>query len=206
MYLARQAQSLQGKTEIESNLRQLLKLRAEDVPEMLEWVEKGRYLSHDIINESIKMMGNAVLRSIVADLRKKSQLFSLIADESRDISNKEQLTCVLRLISTTDLSVHEDFLGMYELEKTNAEKIPTSLKDILLRCNLTLDDCRWQTYDGAANMAGSRNGVAARISSENPHALYIHCGNHTLDLALPDCVEESEIISDALKVGPSLER
>ena len=81
-YLARQAQSLQGKTEIESNLRQLLKLRAEDVLELLEWVENGRYLSHDIINELINMMGNAVLRSIVADLRKKSQLFSLIADES----------------------------------------------------------------------------------------------------------------------------
>ena len=89
-YLARQAQSLQGKTEIESNLRQLLKLRAEDVPELLEWVENGRYLSHNIINELINMMGNAVLSSIVADLRKKSQLFSLIADESRDISNKEQ--------------------------------------------------------------------------------------------------------------------
>ena len=98
-YWARQAQSLQGKTEIESDLCQLLKLRAEDVPELLEWVENGRYLSHDIIN----MMGNAVLRSIVADLHKKSQLFSLIADKSRDISNKEQLTCVLRWISTTDL-------------------------------------------------------------------------------------------------------
>ena len=84
------------------------------------------------------MMGNAVLRSIVADLRKESQLFSLIADESRDISNKEQLTCVLRWISTTNLSVHEDFLGMYELEKTDAETITTSLKDILLRCNFTI--------------------------------------------------------------------
>ena len=163
---------MQGKTEIEGNLRQLLKLRAEDVPELLEWVENGRYLSHDIITELINLMGNAVLRSIVADLRKKSQLFSLIADESRDMSNKEQLTCVLRWISTTDLSVHEDFLGMYELEKTEAKTITTSLKNILLRCNLTIDDFRRQTYDGAANMAGSRNGVAARISSENPRALY----------------------------------
>ena len=99
---------------------------------------------------------------------------------------------------------HEDFLGMYELEKTDAETITTSLKDILLRCNLTINDCRWQTYDGAANMAGSRNGVAARISSENPRALYIHCGDHTLDLALHDCVKESEIISDALKVAQDL--
>ena len=182
-YLARQAQSLQEKTEIESNLRQLLKLRVEDVPELLEWVENGRCLSHDIINELINMIGNAVLKSIVADLRKKSQLFSLIADESTDISNKEQLACALRWISTTYLSVHEDFLGMYELEKTDVETITTSLKDILLRCNLTIDDCCWQAYDGAVNMAGSRNAVAARISSENPRALYIHCGNHTLDLA-----------------------
>ncbi|CAB3984386.1 zinc finger MYM-type 1-like [Paramuricea clavata] len=88
---------------------------------------------------------------------------------------------------------------MYKLKKTDAETITTSLKDILLRCNLTIDDCRWQTYDGAANMAGSRSGVAARISLENPRALYIHCGNHSLDLALHDCVKESGIISDTLK-------
>ena len=54
--------------EIESNLHQLLKLRSEDVPELLEWIDNGRYLSHDIINELINMMGNAVLRCIVADL------------------------------------------------------------------------------------------------------------------------------------------
>ena len=69
------------------------------------------------------MMGNAVLPSIVVDLRKQSQLFSLIVNEYRDISNKQQLTCVLRWISTTDLSVHEDFLCMYELEKTDVETI-----------------------------------------------------------------------------------
>ena len=68
-YLARQAHGLQGKTEIESNLHQLLNLRAEDVPELLEWIDNGKYLSHDIINELINMMGNAVLRSIVANLR-----------------------------------------------------------------------------------------------------------------------------------------
>ena len=54
--------------EIESNLHQLLKLRPEDVPKLLEWIDNGRYLSHDIIKELINMMGNAVLRCIVADL------------------------------------------------------------------------------------------------------------------------------------------
>ena len=92
-------------------------------------LKNGRYLSHDVINELINMIGKAVLRSLVADLHKKSQLFTLIADESTDISNKEQLTCVLRWMSTSDLSVHEDFLGMYEPKKTDAEAITTSLND-----------------------------------------------------------------------------
>ena len=89
---------------------------------------------------------------------------------------------------------------MYELEKTDAQNNHNFAEGyILLRLNLTIDDCLWRTYDGAANMAGSRSAVAARISSENPGAMYIHCGNHSLDLALHDCVEESEIIIDTLK-------
>ena len=143
-------------------------------------------------------MGNEVLRSIVADIHQQSKLFSIICDESRDISNKEQLTCVLRWVSTTNLSVHKDFLGMYQLEKTDAETITSSLKDIWLQCNLKTEDLRWQTYDGAANMAGCLNGVAARILSENPRALYVHCANHNLDLALKDCTKASKIIRNSL--------
>ena len=140
------------------------------------------------------MMGNAVVRSIVRDIRQASTLFSIIADESRDISNKEQLTCVLRWVSTIDLSVHEEFIGMYQLEKT----VTHSLKDILLRCNVMVQDCKWQTYDGAANMSWSVNGVAARISSENPSTLYVHCGNYSLDLAVQGCAKASQTIRDAL--------
>ena len=87
---------------------------------------------------------------------------------------------------------------MYQLEKTDAETITSSLKDILLRCNLKTEDLRWQTYDSAANMPGCLNGVAARILSENPRALYVYCANHRLDLALKDCPKASKIIRDSL--------
>ena len=93
-----------GKTDVDSNLFQVLKLRAEDVPGLLDWIKDGKYLSHDIINELINLMGNEVLRSIVADIHQQSKLFSIISYESRDISNKEQLTCVPRWVSMTDLS------------------------------------------------------------------------------------------------------
>ena len=110
--------------------------------------------------------------------------------------------CVAIVNLSTQTAQCREFLAMKE--KTDAETIKTTLKDILLRCNLTIDDCRWQTYDGAANMGGSRNGVAASLSSENPCTLYIQCGNNSLDLALHDCVKESEIISDAFKVVQDL--
>ena len=98
---------------MEINLIQMLKTRAEDVPELNQWIEDRRYISPDIVNELIEMMGNAVLRSILKDIKRNSGLFGLIADESRDISNKKQLTCILRWVTLPDLTTHEDFLGMY---------------------------------------------------------------------------------------------
>ncbi|XP_071843974.1 zinc finger MYM-type protein 1-like [Apostichopus japonicus] len=199
-YLTRQGLSIRGKNDDESNLIQLLRCRANDVPGLAQWVEDRRYLSHEIINELIEMMGNSVLRSIISEIHTTSKgLYGIIADESRDISNKEQMTCVLRWISLEeDIAVHEDFVGMYEFTSTDAITITASLKDILLRCNLPLDNCRWQSYDGAANMSGSLSGVATRITAENPSALYLHCCNHSLDLALQGCVKSSTMIRDSL--------
>ena len=45
------------------------------------------------------------------------------------------------------------------------------LKDVLLRLNLSIHNCRGQCYDGAANMAGARTGVATQITREEPKAI-----------------------------------
>ena len=197
-YLTRQGLAIRGDHEIGSNLIQLLKTRSEDVPNLKKWIENSQYTSPVIVNELIEMMGNDVLRSILGGVRRNSGLFGLIADESRDISNKEQLTCILRWVSVPELITHEDFVGLYHVKETDAETITDCLKDILLRCNLLLDDCRWQAYDGAATMSGHLSGVAARIKAENPAAHRIHCANHRLDLALKGCAKESEIVSETL--------
>ena len=196
-YLVRQGLAIRGHESMESNLIQMLKKRAEDVPELNQWIEDRRYISPDIVNELIEMMGNAVLRSILQDIKGNLGLFGLIPDESRDISNKEQLTCILRWVSLPDLTTHEDFLGMYVIEKPDAETITAAVKDILLRCNLRLNECRWQAYDGASTMSGDLSGVAARIPAENPAAHRIHCANHRLDLALKSCTHQSEVIDDS---------
>eukprot|EP00112_Aurelia_sp_Birch-Aquarium-sp1_P007695 Seg1840.3 transcript_id=Seg1840.3/GoldUCD/mRNA.D3Y31 product="Zinc finger MYM-type protein 1" protein_id=Seg1840.3/GoldUCD/D3Y31 len=175
-YLTRQGLAIRGDHEVESNLFQLLKTRSEDVPNLKRWIENSQYTSPVIVNELIEMMGNDVLRSILEDIRSNS----------------------VQWVSVPELSTHEDFVGMYHLEETDAETITDCLKDILLRCNLPLDNCRWQAYDGAATMSGHLSGVAARIATENPAAHRIHCANHRLDLALKGCAKESEIIRETL--------
>ena len=190
--------ALQGHDQMDSNLTQLLKTRAKDVPELANWIENKQYLSPVIMNKLLEMMGKAVLRSILEDIRNNSGFFGLIADKSCDIRYKEQLTCILRWVLLSDLITHDDFIGMYLIDKPNAETIAVSLKDILLRCSLDLDNCFWQVYDGAATMSGHLSGMAARLQNENPIAFCIHCANHRLDLASKGCANESKIISDTL--------
>ena len=47
-------------------------------------------------------------------------------------------------------------------------------------------------------MAGSKNGVAARVLAEEPHALLTHCYDHALNLAVGDAMKQSKVCRDAL--------
>jgi len=57
---------------------------------------------------------------------------------------------------------------MYQVDSIKSSNIVEVLKDTIVRLNLALSNCRRQCYDGAANMAGIRNGVAVRICAEEP--------------------------------------
>ena len=57
------------------------------------------------------------------------------------------------------------------------------LKQVLKDMKLSLVDCRGQYYDGAANMAGVRSGVATQICEIEQRAVFTHCYSHALNLA-----------------------
>lgn len=56
-YLLRQGIAIRGHEQIEGNLMQLLLLRSEDCCELKKWVEEKKYLSSEIVNEQIDLMG-----------------------------------------------------------------------------------------------------------------------------------------------------
>ena len=144
----------------------------------------------------LKLMAHTILRSITARIL-ENRWFSIIVDETTDVSVKEQVSISLRYVEK-NFEIQEDVLGFYETGKTDAASLVAIVEDVLLRLNLDIGNCRGQCYDGAANMAGRFSGVQARIRAKCEKALYVHCCAHSLNLAVQDAVRKIPIIRDTL--------
>lgn len=201
-FLVCQGLAIRGHKEEDSNLIHLLKCRSEDVQGLEGWIKEGRYLSHDIINELMEMMSHQLLRTLLCDI-KDANWFALIADETRDISGLEQFSVSLRWVDKC-YDISEDFIGMVQVDQTDAATLASALKDVLIRCGLQLSSCRGQAFDGASNMSGQFSGVASRLKAEETRAHYVHCAAHCLNLCLQDCAHSCPCIRDALALSSEL--
>ena len=180
-----------------------MKLRTKDFPKLQNWLEKktDKYTSHEIQNEILLLMAHEILRELSSDIQ--DSFFATICDEYTDISNKEQLTLCLRWIDES-FEVKEDFFGFYELENNKSDTIVAAIRDILLRTQISLDNCRGQCYDGASNMLGKKSGVAKQIQDIQPKAFVTHCHCHSLSLSVKETTKESKLLSDAIDIGAEI--
>ena len=99
-------------------------------------------------------------------------------------ASKEQMSFCLRTVNK-EFQANEVFLGFYEVHNIKSDTLVAAIKDVLLRLYLPIACCG-QTYNGASNMFGKRNGAATQISSLQPKALPIHCYSNSLSLAVKD--------------------
>ena len=201
-FLARQGSALRGSgSGKDSNFLQLYYLRSEDNPVMLNWITKktDKYVSGDIQNEMLQVMALNILRKVASEIR-SAEFFSIMIDETTDISNKEQVVLCIRWLDTK-LESHEDFIGLYCVESIDADTLTKVIKDILLRMNLSLSNCRGQCYDGCSAMTGKKKGVATQIKKIEPRSLYTHCYGHALNLACSDSIKNSMVIKNALETS-----
>ncbi len=194
-FLAGQALAIEGKHC--SNLYKLMQLRSEDCPNIKRWLKERNYMCHDIVNEMIHLTSLDVLQKVLLPIR--DGYYAILADETKDIANKEQLVTVLWWVDDTYM-VREDFVGLFDLPKTDAHTIFTVLNDILRWCNILPELCRGQAYDDAANMSGHLKGVAASFKVHNPAAIFVHCLAHCLNLCLQDAGKKCKVIRDALDI------
>lgn len=71
---------------------------------------------------------------------------------------------------------------------------------MLLRLNLPTSLLRGQTYDGASNMSGQYRGCQAIIAEEQPLALYVYCGAHSVNLVSQSVSDGCPTVRDSLQV------
>ena len=135
-FLLRQGMAVRGHKEEEGNLVQLIDLRSEDVPALKRWLEKHQYMSHQVVNEMITLMGNTVLHKLLSNIC-EACWFTIIADETGDISNHEQLAIAIRWVGST-YDIHE----LVYIPSTTSATLTVATKDILIRCILPLNNCR----------------------------------------------------------------
>ena len=112
-----------------------------------------KYTSAEMQNEIIKIMALQVLRKIAASLR-DAPFYTIMVDETADISNQEHMVVCIRWV-TSKFKVHEEFIGMYGVNKTDSSTILSVIKEVLQQLNLSLNKLSGQCYDGAGSMAGA---------------------------------------------------
>ena len=133
----------------------------------------------------ITTVGAIIVNNLSQEIR-DSKYFSIMSDEAADISNKENLSVVIRFLDSTK-TVRDEFVGFYLCEDGTTR---AAIKEIIIGAvadlGLSMDDCRGQCYDGAGNMSGRLNGTSSLIRAEHDKAIYVHCMNHRLNLCVAD--------------------
>ena len=195
--LVRGGAAIRGSQETNGLLMNQLEERAVTSPEMKAWLKKrNNFLAHECQDELIKIMAGMVLRTILEEAR-KSLFYGVIADGTTDISTKEQLSICVRYV-TEEMVVKEAFLGLYEVPGSTAAELYVALKDALQRTMYGMTRLRGHCFDGASNMSGRLSGVRTRLAADQPRSVYVHCTNHSLDLALQDEAKKIDMVADAL--------
>ena len=98
--------------------------------------EPEKYTSPEIQNELLEAMVLGMMQQISANIQ-NATFFTIIAEETADVSNKEQLVIYIWLVDDCFV-IHEDFIGMHPLERTNADQVVAILKNVLLRINFNI--------------------------------------------------------------------
>ena len=116
-------------------------------------------------------------------------------DSTPDIGHEEQVSEILRYVHSDEnrkVKIKEVFLGFFQIDKKDAAGLVNKILQKLEEDTISIIDCRGQTYNNAAVMAGVRGGVQQKILEVNQKAVIVNCENHSLNLS---CVHANGVHS-----------
>lgn len=157
------------------------------IEKRLDACGNAKYTSHQIQNEILQGLADMVQSEIIKEV-KENEVFSVIADETKDLQKKEQMSLVVRYYYNG--AIHESFLCFKAAESLDAAGLSKMIVSCLEQHGLDYrNNLVGQGYDGASVMSGKHSGVSARIQSDARFAFYVHCNAHCLNLVLVDATK-----------------
>ncbi|KAK5868034.1 hypothetical protein PBY51_012481 [Eleginops maclovinus] len=179
------------KAQFDTTLKQHLETAAKN----------AKYISPQIQNDLIACCAEDIRETLINNI-KTAKFFTVLADESMDISGIEQLSLCVRYVSGEGESseIREDFLGFCPLTQQDAKTIATVILRQLTEWGLHTEYLRGQGYDGASTMSGHVSGVQKRISDVHPRAMYTHCRSHALNLVVVHGCSDLPIVRNTMSI------
>ncbi|XP_074027797.1 zinc finger protein 862-like [Leptinotarsa decemlineata] len=124
-----------------------------------------------------------------------NKLYSLIIDETTDISTKKSMAVIIRFHD--NVSIKDRFLGLIEVENGTAKGLFETVLKLLKDNNITIENMTGLGADNCSVMMGHKVGVQTKFREINPKIIVMGCICHSLHLCasaaavkLPKSVEE----------------
>ena len=147
----------------------MLHMRCKDIPWLQDKFNSQlkhyqQWTSWKIQNELFQVIADLILERVQTEIG--DSMFSIIMDETSDISKTEQVSLCLSYVH--ERIKKEVFVGFFEIKRTNAESLFNLAKDAIQSLNLDLKNIVGECFDGASNMCGIHGGLATLMKETSP--------------------------------------
>lgn len=143
----------------------------------------------------INVLGVSMHKQLIEDII-RSPNFSLIVDESTDISIIKYLCVCVKYFSHERNEICSNFLGIIEVERVTAQELFEKVKHFLNKLGLDLKNMIGIGTDGANNLCGAHHSLYALLRNENSKIQLVRCICHSLNISsaaavieMPACVD-----------------
>lgn len=140
------------------------------------------------------VVGSSLLENLLED--NKDKPFSVIVDESTDITINKYMCICVKYYSAMAGKVVTTFLTIIEVEVATAVELYKLLKITLTELGLNLGRLIGIGTDGGNNLCGRNYFLYTLLKQENPKIQLVRCISHSLNLAashaiaeLPACID-----------------
>ncbi|CAH0563109.1 unnamed protein product [Brassicogethes aeneus] len=131
-----------------------------------------------LVKESL---GAIFCKNLVEILREPGCFFSLVMDETTDVSAKKQCAIAVIYYSKSN-DVKINFFDMVETASGKAEDLFNCLKNSILQRNIPMSILIGFSSDTTNVMVGEHNSVFSNLKSELPNILCVKCSCHMIHL------------------------